>query len=44
MNNFLHMKNRDRLKLVLFVMLFVGAALLFPVLLSVKVDGDLSAR
>ncbi|CAM9350767.1 unnamed protein product [Choristocarpus tenellus] len=41
--NFLNMGTRDRLKLVLFVVAFVGAVLLFPILFCTKVDGDTSA-
>ncbi|KAG5185997.1 hypothetical protein JKP88DRAFT_353980 [Tribonema minus] len=43
MNNFLNMRNRERLKLVMFVVLFVGAMLLFPILLCAKIDDDISA-
>lgn len=41
--NFLRMGTRDRLRLVLFVLFFVGAVLLWPILFCVKVDGDISA-
>lgn len=37
------MGTRDRLRLVLFVVLFVGAILLWPILFCVKVDGETSA-
>lgn len=42
--NFLRMGTRDRLRLVIFVLLFVGAVLLWPILFCVKVDGDTSAK
>eukprot|EP00903_Cladosiphon_okamuranus_P020638 g18948.t1 len=41
--NFLRMGTRDRLRLVIFVLLFVGAVLLWPILFCAKVDGDTSA-
>lgn len=41
--NFLKMGTRDRLRLVIFVLLFVGAVLLWPILFCSKVDGELSA-
>lgn len=41
--NFLRMGTRDRLRLVLFVVLCVGAVLLWPILFCAKVDGDTSA-
>ncbi|CBJ27545.1 Heat shock protein 40 like protein/ DnaJ domain containing protein [Ectocarpus siliculosus] len=41
--NFLRMGTRDRLRLVVFVLLFVGAVLLWPILFCAKVDGDTSA-
>jgi hypothetical protein len=40
----MHMRNRERLKLVMFVVLFVGAILLFPILLCAKIDDDINAR
>ena len=42
--NFLRMGTKDRLRLVIFVLLFVGAVLLWPILFCVKVDGDTSAK
>ncbi|CAM9222207.1 unnamed protein product [Discosporangium mesarthrocarpum] len=42
-DNFLKMRTRQRLKLVLFVLAFVGAVLLFPILFCRKVDQDTSA-
>lgn len=41
--NFLRMDTRDRLRLVIFVLIFVGAVLLWPILFCAKVDGDTSA-
>lgn len=41
--NFLRMGTGERLRLVLFVLLFVGAVLLWPILFSEKVDGNTSA-
>lgn len=41
--NFLRMGTRDRLRLVIFVLLFVGAVLLWPILFCIKVDGELTA-
>ena len=41
--NFLTMSTRDRLRLVIFVLLFVGAVLLWPILFCAKVDGETSA-
>ena len=43
MKNFLHMGTRERLRLVMFVLLFVGAILLWSILFWMKVDGDTSA-
>lgn len=40
--NFLRMETRDRLRLVIFVLLFVSAVLLWPILFCAKVDGDTS--
>ncbi|CAM9522892.1 unnamed protein product [Chrysoparadoxa australica] len=41
MNNFTTMRNRDRLRLCLFVLLLVGTMLLYPILLCAKIDGDI---
>ncbi|CAM9586528.1 unnamed protein product [Scytosiphon promiscuus] len=41
--NFLRMGTRDRLRLVIFALLFVGAVLLWPILFCIKVDGELTA-
>lgn len=41
--NFLKMGTRDRLRLVIFVLIAVGAVLLWPILFCLKVDDRLSA-
>ena len=42
MKNFLTMA-RDRLRLVIFVLLFVASMLLWPILICAKMDGDTSS-
>ncbi|CAN0350493.1 unnamed protein product, partial [Phaeothamnion confervicola] len=44
MHNFLTMRTRDRLVLVLFVVGIVAAIMLFPILLCIKADGDTNAK
>jgi hypothetical protein len=41
--NFLSMRNRDRLKLILLLLIIVGILLLFPILVCAKVDDEISA-